>query len=439
MKQKLSQRIYNTSNKFIQFIEKDRANPITMALLILIYIIIRICLEAALFNKISFTFNGQYFENRVQLLLYNVYHQMLGFVAVFAGGMLIMTFFSKEKIRKVINLLSCTLWVILLGPLIDYYLLGRTTPYGYFIPGESFFDAVGFGLFIQLWVISILGFFYIFIKTKSFKNAGLGFSSLWVMMCSVGAVTFLIFSCNTNSSSPSDLIAGQIIGSLFYFLVFVLFIFLIIDISNKKLLPAFFRNIRFIPLLYFVIISILGTAIAKRFLFSSSGVYIGDVHYLILVILTTIFGWQFGSMLNDVSITKKEKIHNVFARSSYTQFAFLSAIISFGFSIELGAVSMLLTLAFIVLSWAYFSKPLRLKERLFAPIAMGLLSFLVFLIGFYATNHLHAFEIGDFVLMTPHPSSYTISQTAMIVGCGVFIFSIVISILTEILSRGRYK
>jgi len=144
-------------------------------------------------------------------------------------------------------------------------------------------------------------------------------------------------------------------------------------------------------------------------------------------------------MLNDVSTTNKEKIHSVFARSSYTQFAFLSAIISIGFSIELGAASMLLTLTFIVLLWAYFSKPLRLKESSFAPIVIGILSFLVFLIGFYATNHLQAFEIGDFVLMTPHPSSYMISQTAMIVGCGVFIFSIVISILKKKLYGGRYK
>lgn len=446
MTEGLFQKVSNTINKIIHILEKDRTNLITAPLLILAYILVRMYFEGTFFHSGPFWFNDEYFTGKVQLILYNAYHQIFGLFTVFTGGALIMTYFSKEKARKVVNAMLCGFWLIIPAPLIDHYVFHRVSGYQYIELGEPLLLGAGFGLLIQLTIILLLAFLYVFIKCvkiyqieKMRTRVGIGFlrgivAALFLLLLMVSAAIAIPF-LGELLKMFFDQYAAQVVSSLVFFCLSVFFVSFLIDISNKKILPTLVRNLKTYQLLYLSIVAVVGIVLAGRFLFKNSHVYTEEIPYTVLVLFTITFGWQFALMMEDISKTKdkNKKIHKVFTIIQYKQCAILLAIISFGFSIQLGVVSMLLTLTFIAIAWVYFSKLLTLKNKIITPIVFGLESLLAFLIGYCTMNDLTYFILGNWVLIVPTLTTFTMSQIAVSVGIGIFIIGIIISII------GRWK
>lgn len=92
-------------------------------------------------------------------------------------------------------------------------------------------------------------------------------------------------------------------------------------------------------------------------------------------------------------------------------------IFSLVFSLQLSLVPLLLTFGFICSALLYSPKKSRLKDNLVGHGMIDVVSLLTFLIGYYATSDLYAFEIGDLVLAAPKLTSYTISKQQRLSAC----------------------
>ncbi len=407
-------------NKLLNFLEKDRTNLVTAAILILLYIVIRMYFEGALFHREE--------SGEVKLLMYNAFHQITGLFTAFLGGTLIITFLAKEKLRKVVDVMLCGFWLIILGPLIDFYVFHRAEGYRYIEPTESLAKGAGPGLIIQLSIICCLAIAYVLIKSRSVVRALASGVFLLALLGFAAMVPFFL----SLFYSPTTMGAGQIFVTLFFFLLSTVFVAIVLDLTNKKILPIFLRKMKVQWLLYFLMIGIAGFTLSGRFVFWESGGFVDEMPYGLLAVFTMLLAAQFALMMGDISLwkrIKKKRIHGIFTRDQYLQFAILLALFSLAFAIQLGMFSTLFCLGFLFMGWVYYSSPIRLADRRFGAFAFGALSSIAFMIGFLATKELSELTMANWVLLGPWVEAYNLPQTAVIVLLSIFIMGCLLHLL----------
>lgn len=428
------QRLYDTIQRTIQFLEKERANLITAPLVVLAILLTRIYVESILFySKDGIT----------PFHLYHLFHNIYGLFGMFLGGLLVLAFFSQEKVMKVWNIMLCGFWIEIVPPIIDYYIFGRTEAYDYtLIITEMFGEKAGYGLLIPLFVIGALGMSYIWMKTESIEHIIYSVFALFVVMIIGGSAALIPFTM-----LPFDYHTKHASLVILLFLSDVVIMGILLYISNKEIFRGLLRNLRVWRTVYFTIIGIVGMAAMGQILFAYSDTltfYIDDIPYAILLIITIIFCSQYAFMMGDIYGRENDKPINeknpltsgVLTKKLYLQIAVLMAMISFAFSLTLALLTTLLILTFIGLVTVYNISSLRTKSRFYTPLVIGIESILIFFVGYFASKHIHEYEFGSYIVGYPTPTSYDVSILAITIGIVVFIIG---SAIPLILSKVKRK
>jgi 4-hydroxybenzoate polyprenyltransferase len=239
---------------------------------------------------------------------------------------------------------------------------------------------------------------------------------------------------------PEELLCNpyQVIGFELLFFISIILVIVLIDISNKKVLPYFLRNFRPFRTLQFIFLGVVGIIMSSTFVFIKNGaVYYFDLPYLVLCLLALTFGWQFTSTVNDVydmEIDKRTRkksalASRVLTNSQNLHVAVLTAIFSCAFSILLGPIPMLFTLGCILLAYMYCAPPLRLKRnRIAGSIVIGLGSVFAYFIGYFSTNSItqpFPFVFGNREILVPTTTAILNSEASIL---ALIIFIIIFSI-----------
>lgn len=426
------ERLYNTIQRTIQFLEKERANLITAPLIVLAILLARIYVESVLFYST---------DGITPFHLYHLLHNVFGLFGMFLGGLLVLAFFSQEKVMKVWNIMLCGFWIEIIPPIIDYYIFGRTEAYDYtLIITEMFGEKAGYGLIIPLLVIGILGMSYIWIKTESVKHVIYSIFALLTVMILGGSAALIPFTM-----LPFDYATRHVSLAILLFLSDVVIVGILLYISNKEIFRGLLKNLRVWWTIYFTIIGIVGMATMGQILFIYPNMpimYGNDIPYAVLLIITIVFCSQYAFMMGDIYGGEKDKTINkknpltsgILTKKLYIQIAVLMAMISFAFSLTLAFLSTILILAFIGLVTLYNILSLKTRSRFYIPLVVGIESVLIFFTGYFASKHIHIYEFGNYIIGYPTPMSYDVSISAITVGIIIFIIG---SAIPLILSKVR--
>lgn len=455
MTHKLISRLRDIIQKILIFVEKDRTNVVTATLLIIFFSLLRIFFER------NFLTEGNIVEGKIFIdSVYNWAHVTAFFTTVFLAGTLIISFFSKHRVRKVANVILWGFWLIIIPPLIDHFVFGLTNPslYEYVniidiianITTLFSHSTVTWGIKIMVLTILVLLIFYtiisIYHRTRSMKKAVIRtfliliFTSLFMGV--IGSV-YSVIIVESFSYDAAKIIYFEMFLSISIFLTAIL-----IDISDKKILPYLLSKFKPYQLAQFVLLGFFGLIVSGKLIFVNGDVLpSNNLPYILLCLLTLAFGWQFTGMISDVydeeiNEAKKKNVSKlpVLTRSQYLHAAIVMAIISFGISILLSPISMLLVIACIFLAFAYSIPPLRLKRNAFAgSIIVGLGSVCAFLIGYFTTDEIFmtgeipGVVIGNYILVIPY-SPPILSLNALIASIIIFFTTFVIYLF-----KAKYK
>ena len=457
----LLQKLNTVINNIFQIIEKNRFNIVTGSLFLIVIVLIRGYFEMDLLNKNPLT--GEIFVGS----LYYLYHVTAFYFTVFLAGVLIISFFSKEKPRKVANIVLLMFWVIVPAPIIDHFIFGRQIPYRYILPEKFVENLLTFllgsrippGLLMQLYAIIFLGAFYVLIKSlKTVKpmriwkriggasiRAGLTTISLLFVITTLTTLPLLIVNALEQVGYPYEQFGSQhhIFLFIFFLLLAIVLAAILVDMSNKKILPLLLKNLRVFRTLHFALMGIIGIIAAGSLIFfqniSKGTIYIDDLPFIILCLLVPPLLYQFAGLINDIydieidkTVRKKSAlITGILTKSQYLHLAILVAVISFVISILLGHIPMLLTLIYIFFAYAYSVPPLRLRNSLFSSSIIGLWSVLAFLMGYFTTNHVEPVFIGNYEFWVPF-TTVNLTSNAIVIALMIFFALSMGPILTDL-------
>ncbi len=392
---KTKNKIINFSQKIISFLEKERLSFVAVFLWVLLLGAVRMYTEAKLF--------GYAYKEIDYSFIFFYGHIISFYVCVFLGGILILKTLTKERIKKIANLVSWGFLLVLIPPLLDKFIFHYET-YIY-VPKERFIDFIlfsyhkifpevaGYGLFMEIILIMIFTTFYTYIKTRSLPKSVINFVSF----------NFFIAFISTPTLNPllNKWEMGDLCQPAFFlrYIILSLVIFvLILLISRRGLLSSFFISSGPLRTCHFLLMGGIGIFIASHISLHHeliSYLNAGNIGVIGITLFTILFLWQYATMINNVydieidRITKRERVlvQGFLSPGQLKEIFIIFAITSVGLAIALGGVQLILTLFFIFLATIYSAPPLRLRNSAFSTTIIGLGSAIAFLIGYFAPSY----------------------------------------------------
>ncbi len=402
----------STFSRFVEFAEKDRTNIVTAFLIIFIISFIRSKIESWVFEAPAES-------------LYSYANDIAFFFAMFVIGGMIISIFSKTRIRKTFNVILMFWWIILLPPIIDKYIVGSSgygQGYYYFTLSDLsdnlfnvLFDfggnieKMGAGETVQFFLFIILIFIYILYKTRSiYRIIGiiLIFPALFIAVASMpliftvsGGEAILFGTFNfplslqyypgMTQETANFLGTQQWLLSItsFYVALFFVGTALTTYLKNRSLFMSFMKTIRPARMIHGMIMVFVGVMV---------GGTLGLSHpfhwpYLFLVMVSIACSCQFTTMWNDIYDVSIDKISHdsrplvsgAMEINQYKQISFIFAIVAACSSFLLGPIPFILIIFCLLLGYVYSAPPLRLRERLGSPLVIGTGSLLAYLLGVF--------------------------------------------------------
>lgn len=367
----------NFFEKIISFLEKERFNLIGIFVFIFCISFIRMWAEDHLFNY--------------HYSIINYAHTVSFYFPVFAGGIFILKVFTKEKIMRILNLVSLGFIILPLAPIVDFFIFNRTIGYDYLprgifidilIVGKPPFQFAGIAQTLMLYCIVALTTLYVFIKTKSYSKSIINFFVFYCFM-----IIISIPSINPLFMIPPS----QSVFFVYYIILTGIIISFIIKISKKGLLTSFLYSLRLPTTFHAIAMVLLGIFVADKIEIGHIFTYPLSERFgmLMISILIIVFIWWFTVLLNQVydigidEITNKKRILVYYKEysSQLKQVAILFGILSFLLSCLLGYIVILTSIA-LFLGILYSVPPFRLRTSIFSPVFIGLGSSIGFFIGY---------------------------------------------------------
>lgn len=382
--------------RYLENIENSSMSLFTAFILFLIITSIRISTEFYLWVSANiFQKNPVFFEEYM--------HQLAFYLTMFLGGILIISYFSKSHALNVIKIVLKGWWILILPPIIDFIVLGRTASYRYGLPEDFMKNIftlgldspyVGTGQIVMFFIIFSFTAYYILHKSKSFARMIVGVISIYFMIWIIGSPELYLPSSIENA-------LGLYLWYLFLSTIFAFM--LLYNESNHRINFRLIKHLKPMRTLHFVLMTITGFLVAGKVNFLN----LEDYPYIISSISVIIFAWQYSSLINDVYDKDIDRISNLqrplitglITESSSIHIALIFAILAIGTGALLGIITLILTLAFIAFGTAYSVPPLRIRNYLFSSIVIGAGSAIAFLIGYFSPNF-----GGDIVDFTPKSS-----------------------------------
>ncbi len=443
-------------NRIISFFEEKRFNILTLFLWIIFLAAARMWLEAVLLDYPYKEISYDYFFVQAHLTCF--------FVTSFIAGLVILKFFSKEKLSKVANLTALGFTLVILPPFIDVFILNNPSSYTYGSPywiqnlfelltlqseqGISAFYQGGEGIIYELSIILFAACLYVLVKTKSIIRTILSAFSFFILFIFIGSPQLILLR-------P---ITGQLIHPLFiirYLILSIILLLVLLYLTKKELLKSFIKSSRLITTAHFAVMTIIGIFISGHILsrgasyikiediyhlflvftqqmnpaeiFSFSKLFIGNLGTFGISVFTIIFVWQYAVMINHVYDKKIDTIDNkdrvipkkLLSKNQVKNIAIIYAIIAIVLSMLLGLWSFMLVILGLFLGTIYSVRPLRLRDTPFSTLIIGAGSSVAYFIGYVTPGYIqgmHGEQAG--VIMYTYPE---ITMQSLIIGLIIFV------------------
>ena len=346
--------------------------------------------EISIMGGLRYWIEGEAYEYTYDFIVF--FHAIAYYIFIFSFVLFMTKLITGEKIGKIASAFSLFIPVILIPPIMDHYLLGRTEGYPY--PTSSTWFTITFTFFgryvhtpspgyqLEFGILLILWSLYIFSKWK-FN----GFFKRAVLTLVTSIITYLlILILSTPDFSPVvNLIYiqgdfGVITGDFYYwvlifryFLLTSTFFFVIVMIYHRKSLLKFLNS----PLLYGELI-FMDLIYAIGFLIGASTMDIsvipGRINQVVLLlgILAIIYGWLFFKYL-------EEHRKNIMRQTPLKLSLFFS-VMGLLIMIPFGILPLIIYSSYLISMWIYHNiadKRLIMRSTLF-----GLATSLIFTAGY---------------------------------------------------------
>ncbi len=397
-------------HRILKFFEKERFGILTLFLWIVALSAIRMWTEAVFLDY-------PYQEISYRFLFFQA-HITSFFIVAYMGGVLLLSFFSKERIARVANLAAIGFLMVLVPPFLDVFFLHSATPYDYISPLQ-FFEALftlgtseniewgGAGVIFELFGITIATSVYVFIKRikdgiiKAFAFTVGNIIAFILFFLIIGSPLLMLlrgtFSPGAELIQPLFVVRYLVIGLILWLLM--------MRVSKKGLFTSFLRSSRLLTTAHFMLMTGIGMLIAGHlgrietlqldvFAMFTEPVYlqifIGNIGMFFLSILAIVFIWQYAVMINHVYDLSIDRIDNqkrllpskMLKKDQVRQIAYLYALVSLGLGLLLGPWSLLLVISGLVFGSMYSMPPLRIRDSVFSTSIIGIGSAIAFFLGY---------------------------------------------------------
>lgn len=444
----------NLLGKLFDFLEKDRTNVIGVFSLIMIYAFARATVEIFLLAE-----KNPYTDNIFLSSVHNWVHVLGFFTCVFLLGTLFVSFLAKVRIRKAVNVILWGFWLIIIAPILDYFVFGVRNIEAYYyapiteIPSNIstyfLYYSTTWGLRILGVIIMGLGTFYVAYRSKSIPRTILTPIALFGVMTLFGSLNFISATGELFQPPPEVIddftreVTKPYVGpQLFMFeLLFVVAAFLVvvyIDYSNKKIFPFLLRKIK--PLFFLYPLVVMGIGLfSARFLDIANA---SDFSIIGIVMLIGVFGWLFANMLklyyepemgSEKKQRKKRKAPPI-SKSQLKHSAVVLAIITLGLSFLSGFTPFFLCAVCILLIWMYILVSMKTKNEFLKAIIFGVCSFFGYLLGYFSLTHFERYSFGIYEIWYPATRT-TLDSNAINIGLVILLIGIFASILYGKISK----
>lgn len=379
--------------KFIEYLEEKRFNIFTAYLYISAMAIIRKAFEDLFFYKDIYSDYFNLFNLRVFFM------EIHFFVAFFILWVLIIKWFSKERLNKVANYLLTFWWITIVAPILNKFVFHNYKPIGFVSP-EKILDVLLLfklnqeiifrGVAVEAVFLAGGAVLYVFLKTRSFFRPFLTMISVYLLMWVSLIQTNLPF-------------LRQGFGlDIWFFFIFFIFILVYGYIQNRTLLLNSLKNVKVLEGIHFIAMAFLGLVISRSFdlRVEPFGIIQGDLRILsnaIRVLLPVLFVWQYTVILHRIfNVGNKcintpkmstELVH--LSEEQYAPLVFLFALLTLMLGMLSGLVPFLLIVLYLSTATIYSVPPLQMKRYIFSSAFIGLWSSLSFLFGYFSGTSDH--------------------------------------------------
>ena len=367
-------------------------------------------------------------------------HYAFFYISLLLSLILLVYFFTKEKIESILKVLLLSFSVIILPPIVDLLFSSPGSRFiDYFMPGHHQVDiirrffllggeyssvgGITLGIKFELILVIIFSFIYLYIKKKKIIRA-------FLFSLSVYSLIFLYFSLPIIFSYfyyISDI--QEYFNYLFLNIYFIFSFFQIILISflfDKSLIKALFKDLRYFRLTHYITAYFAGLIIS--FTIKSEFVLEGPVVMfpplpIVSFVIMIVLAWSFSVIVNNIEDIKTDSISNnnrplfneKVDKQLYKKSASLILYILLAGSSAVGFIETYLIFLFIGFYYIYSVSPFRLKRvSMISKIIISLNTFFLVLAGylqghvFNSTNNIsHAIRAfpENIILMTCPPKS----------------------------------
>ncbi len=401
--------------RLLYFTDKDRVGIIGAFIIIATLAYLRSIGESSLF------------EYPATSLYMRAVHESLYF-ALFMTGAFLVTAVSGVSGRKIFNVMLFGWWIIVLPPIIDFF-LGYGPNHGaggYPYPKNpnpitqiiNFFSVdyikkIGVGEIFHLYLVTILPGVYVALKKKSVFRGILSSVVIFLFIVYITVAMNFIKGINYEEGYANVVLFGGIISQpiyaeyytglsttyasflilqqiflfivLYYTTMFLTSSFLFMYVYTKERTIAFIKSIRWKRLGAVSILTLMGFMIPRTMLYFGMiryvpiyPEYVLHFAYVGIAMISTIFAAQSWNMMEDLNTMDKWKFP--YTRKQYRNLAIAFIILSLSMSYLLGYGVFILDVLFIFLSIVYSCKPFegfKTKLRYFILSMYGLIPFLM--------------------------------------------------------------
>lgn len=405
--------------KSIEFLEKG---PITIKTLLISFVTIigvRYIIETMLFGFKPYDFSF--------LMASLVYGTFLFFLMTYLTLVTFLVIFTKEKVSKVAAFLLWGQWLVVLPPIIDKIIFKEKDFWSFYLfdsvrgLGERFFYFFGdnpsfgitYGTRIEI-LLAMLGLgAYIGIKKRSYLKGFVGFLVIYVILYLFAIfpslLTFLIEGIrgeNILKLKGSDIaavfltpleifdfdkkpmkIALHAKTSLFYTLFLFGNLILLQFILNKQKFSALAKNVRYPQMFFNFGLFFIGLGMGCFYFKENISTDIFSFLVITNLLISIFCAWFYSVFINDIEdekideVTNKERplIKKIFSKEEYKDLALIPMFFSLLTAIVVGPKFFLIILVYLLITWVYSCKPLRLKRLVFVSSVVSAAASLLFL------------------------------------------------------------
>ena len=325
-------------------------------------------------------------------------HEVSFFFMAFGLLLAVYGILTNEPLPITVEKVTVIMFLVLLGPILDKFIFGRTMPYGYTSPDQlkentlTFFLAaveVGPGLVIELGLILLLAVTLVYLSTKS------AIKSLFALIVIYFGLQWIacpaLYLPLPGNPIMRNLPLYQYAERLLYYIhnvgLFLGAIALFMAFRNYPLLRILIANIRWSRAGVFVVLCLLG--------FKSAGFWNAEYATVVTILaasLAVFLLWESAVMLNDAADWKIDRMNGkkrpvalgLISPLNYRKISYVVAGLSVGTAFLLGWLAFLCAIGYVALSFLYSSRPFYLKANPLAFVVIGLAAVLSYLLGFFA-------------------------------------------------------